>query len=71
MKSIESIIQIAFNATKQDLFEFICKNYGEEDPDLSVKKLNELFPTDQIEFTNDKFTESKGRGRPRKGSTQS
>ena len=71
MKSIENIIQIAFDESKKDLFRFISINYGKDDADLSIEKLNEMFSKNEIQLTNDKFIESKGRGRPRKNSSQS
>jgi hypothetical protein len=70
MKSIENLIKLAFTESKQELFNFISENYGEDDPDLTITKLNELFPTNEIQLTNDKFLENKGRGRPRKSSVQ-
>jgi hypothetical protein len=70
MKSIETILDKLFRETQKELFEFIHENYGENDPDLSVEKLNKRFTTNEIQITNDKFTESKGRGRPRKDSSQ-
>ena len=70
MKSVEDIIQLAFAESQEDLFKFINENYGKNDPDLSLENLNKLFSAKDIQITNDKFMENKGRGRPRKHSSQ-
>ena len=70
MKNIEEIIQLAFTESQKDLFKFIFENYGGKDPDLTVENLKYKFLANDIQITNDKFMENKGRGRPRKNSSQ-
>lgn len=70
MKNIEEIIQLAFRESQKDLFNFIKENYGKNDPELTFDNLTKMFPLDEIQITNDKFMENKGRGRPRKNSNQ-
>jgi len=66
MKPIDIVIETAFRHSRNELFKFISQNYGEDDPELTVDNLNKLFAETEIQITNDKFEESKGRGRPRK-----
>lgn len=70
MKNIEEIIQLAFKESRKELFTFIEENYGKEDPELTFNNLDKMFQLNEIEITNDKFMENKGRGRPRKNSNQ-
>lgn len=71
MKPIEMVIEAAMNESRKDLFTFIYEKYGENDPSLTVENLTQLFTNKEFEITNDKFEENRGRGRPRKSSSQS
>jgi hypothetical protein len=70
MNPIEKVFEVAIDESRKELFKFIYENYGTNDPSLTVESLSSMFSVKEIQITNDKFEENRGRGRPRKSSTQ-